>query len=101
MTGHLRNTAVSCSSKMATGWWWSARCLTKGFAMPLTVTGRERSAILSSLGAGVVPRIGLHHIQVGRKPEIAAMMLDLQKVESGASAIRFIVGRFGSGKSFF
>lgn len=62
---------------------------------------RERAAIMSSLGAGVVPRIGLHHIQVGRKPEIAAMMQDLQRVEGGASSIRFIVGRFGAGKSFF
>src|SRR5437868_2120298 len=69
--------------------------------MPLPVTSRERSAILSSLGAGVVPRIGLHHIQVGRKPETAAIVQDLQRVESGASAIRFIVGRFGAGKSFF
>ena len=65
------------------------------------ITERERMAILSSLGAGVVPRIGLHHIQVGRKQEVAAMLEDLEKVKSGASAVRFIVGRFGAGKSFF
>ena len=69
--------------------------------MAVRITERERSAILSSLGAGVVPRIGLHHIQVGRKAEVAAVLQDLQSVADGSSAVRFIVGRFGSGKSFF
>jgi hypothetical protein len=69
--------------------------------MALKVLERERAAILSSLGAGVVPRIGLHHVQVGRKAEAGAIVQDLQRVESGASAIRLIVGRFGAGKSFF
>ena len=69
--------------------------------MAVRITERERSAILSSLGAGVVPRIGLHHIQVGRKAEVAAVLQDLQRVADGSSAVRFIVGRFGSGKSFF
>src|SRR5438445_8755549 len=67
----------------------------------LRITDREKTAILSSLSAGVVPRIGLHHIQVGRKGEVAAVLEDLKKVEYGGSAIRFIVGRFGAGKSFF
>lgn len=61
----------------------------------------ERTAILQSLGAGVVPRIGLHHIQVGRMEEIAAVIDDIKRIESGGAAIRFVVGRFGSGKSFF
>jgi hypothetical protein len=69
--------------------------------MALKVLERERSAILSSLAAGVVPRLGLHHIQVGRKAEVGAMLDDLARVEDGSSSIRFIVGRFGSGKSFF
>lgn len=67
----------------------------------MKITERERSAILSSLAAGVVPRLGLHHVQVGRKPEIAAMLQDLEKVAGGSSSVRFIVGRFGAGKSFF
>ena len=67
----------------------------------MKINERERTAILSSLAAGVVPRIGLHHVQVGRKPEVAAMLQDLQKVADGSSAVRFIVGRFGAGKSFF
>lgn len=65
------------------------------------VREKERSAILSSLGAGVVPSIGLHHIQVGRKAELEALLTDLERVENGGAAVRFIVGRFGSGKSFF
>ena len=69
--------------------------------MAVRITERERTAILNSLGAGVVPRIGLQHIQVGRKQEVSAMLQDLQRVEGGSSAIRFIVGRFGAGKSFF
>ena len=65
------------------------------------VREKERAAILNSLGAGVVPAIGLQHIQVGRKPEITAMLSDLQRVEAGAASVRFVVGRFGAGKSFF
>jgi hypothetical protein len=62
---------------------------------------RERTAILQSLKAGVVPAIGLPHIQVGRKDEVEALVKDLQIVEEGSSTVRFIVGRFGSGKTFF
>lgn len=69
--------------------------------MPPPIREKERAAILSSLGAGVVPSIGLHHIQVGRKSEINAILNDLARVEQGGAAVRFVVGRFGSGKSFF
>jgi hypothetical protein len=62
---------------------------------------KERSAILQSLAAGVVPRAGLHHLQVGRKDEVAAALKDLTTIEQGGAAVRFIIGRFGSGKSFF
>ncbi len=65
------------------------------------VTPKERAAILGSLSAGVVPGIGLRHIQVGRKDEVAALLSDLARVEQGGSAVRFVVGRFGAGKSFF
>lgn len=65
------------------------------------VLPRERTAILGSLSAGVVPRIGLHHIQVGRRDEIKAMLADLGRIEEGGAAIRFVIGRFGAGKSFF
>lgn len=75
--------------------------LIRELTMSLRITERDRTAILSSLGAGVVPRVGLQHIQVGRKPEIEAMLGDLKKVEANAATVRFVVGRFGAGKSFF
>lgn len=62
---------------------------------------RDRSAILSSLSAGVVPSIGLQHIQVGRKAELDAFLRDIGRIESGSASIRFVVGRFGAGKTFF
>jgi len=62
---------------------------------------RERDAIIQSLSAGVVPRIGLEHIQVGRKDEVNAILADLDRVSNNGAAIRFIIGRYGSGKSFF
>jgi hypothetical protein len=62
---------------------------------------RERDAVLQSLQAGLVPRLGLHLIQVGRKLEVAAMLSDLERIEQGGAAFRIVVGRFGSGKSFF
>lgn len=70
-------------------------------AQTMKIRDRERQAILSSLRAGVVPRVGLHHIQVGRKSEVSAILKDLEIVGAGGAAVRFIVGRFGSGKSFF
>jgi hypothetical protein len=69
--------------------------------MNITIKPREREAILQSLRAGVVPRIGLRHIQVGRKDEVSAVLQDLERMQHGAAAVRFIIGRFGSGKSFF
>lgn len=69
--------------------------------MTRRITTRERHAILSSLGAGVVPSVGLHHIQVGRKDEVGALVEDLKRIEAGGSTVRFVVGRYGSGKSFF
>lgn len=69
--------------------------------MTIPIKPRERDAILQSLRAGVVPRIGLQHIQVGRKEEVAAILRDLDRIAEGGAAIRFIIGRFGAGKSFF
>lgn len=62
---------------------------------------RERHAVLQALRAGVVPRVGLQHIQVGRRAEVSAILSDLDRAAEGGAAIRFVVGRFGSGKSFF
>ncbi len=62
---------------------------------------RDRDAILQSLAAGVVPRRGLQHVQVGRAQEVTALLGDLERVIDGGSAIRFVIGEYGSGKSFF
>jgi hypothetical protein len=64
------------------------------------INKRESTAIINSLGAGVVPRIGLEHIAVGREREINAVLQDLENIADGAAAFRFIIGRYGSGKSF-
>jgi hypothetical protein len=62
---------------------------------------RERDAIIQSLRAGVTPRTGLQHIQVGRVREVEALVKDIDRVCDGGSAFRLIIGDFGSGKSFF
>jgi hypothetical protein len=67
----------------------------------IEIKRRERDAILQSLQAGLVPRLGLHLIQVGRKQEVEAMLADLERIGQGGAAFRIVVGRFGSGKSFF
>ncbi|MFR6278902.1 MAG: ATP-binding protein, partial [Acutalibacter sp.] len=56
--------------------------------------------VLNSLKGGVVPRVGLPYITVGRKSEIEALLHDVDILEEGGASFRFIVGRYGSGKSF-
>lgn len=62
---------------------------------------RERDAILQSLSAGIVPRIGQQHIQVGRVNEVTALVEDIERIGDDGSAIRFVIGDYGSGKTFF
>ena len=62
---------------------------------------RDRDAIIQSLRAGVVPRVGQQHIQVGRADEVSALVDDIDRVADGGSAFRLIVGEYGAGKSFF
>ena len=64
------------------------------------VPKRIEQAILNSLKGGVVPRIGLPYIAVGRKNEIEALLHDVDISREGGASFRFIVGRYGSGKSF-
>ncbi len=61
---------------------------------------RISTALMNSLGAGVVPRVGLEYIAVGRKDEVAALLKDLSNIGEGGAACRFVIGRYGSGKSF-
>ena len=64
------------------------------------VPRRIGQTILNSLKGGVVPRIGLPYIAVGRKNEIEALLHDVEIISEGGASFRFIVGRYGSGKSF-
>lgn len=62
---------------------------------------RERDAIVQALRAGVVPKLGLRHIQVGRAREIEELVKDMERIAEGGAAIRFVIGEYGSGKTFF
>ena len=64
------------------------------------VPKRIAAVIINSLKGGVVPRIGLPYITVGREKEIQAFLTDLGLIEDGGASFRFLVGRYGAGKSF-
>ena len=66
----------------------------------IKVPRRISQTVLNSLKGGVVPRIGLPYITVGRKNEIEALLHDVAIISEGGASFRFIVGRYGSGKSF-
>lgn len=64
------------------------------------VPKRIATVLVNSLKGGVVPRVGLPYITVGREAEISALLRDLDIVGEGGASFRFVVGRYGSGKSF-
>ena len=64
------------------------------------VPKRIAAVIINSLKGGVVPRIGLPYITVGREKEIQALLTDLSLIADGGASFRFLVGRYGAGKSF-
>lgn len=66
----------------------------------ITVPKRILSSLISSVSAGVVPRLGAPYIAIGREAEISALLSDLEIVGEGGSAMRFVIGKYGSGKSF-
>ncbi len=61
---------------------------------------RVLSGLLSSISAGVVPRMGAPYIAIGRSEEIEALLSDLEAVNDGGGSMRFVIGKYGSGKSF-
>lgn len=61
---------------------------------------RIAQTLVNSLKGGVVPRVGLPYITVGRKAEIDALLHDIEIIQEGGASFRFITGRYGSGKSF-
>lgn len=66
----------------------------------MKVPKRIAKALIDSLNAGVVPRIGLENVLVGRSAEIHALLNDVETVKGGGASFRIIVGKYGSGKSF-
>lgn len=64
------------------------------------VPNRIANIVINALKGGVVPRVGLEYITVGRSQEIAAILHDIEMIEEGSASFRFIVGKYGSGKSF-
>ena len=66
----------------------------------MNIPKRIAQALINSLKGGVVPRTGLPYITVGRKEEIDALLRDVEMVGEGGASFRFIVGKYGSGKSF-
>ncbi|OOQ56729.1 ATP-binding protein [Mucilaginibacter pedocola] len=68
--------------------------------MIANIKPKEATSIINSLIGGVVPKIGVQHITVGRSDEINAMVAALEDVKNGHSMVKFWIGDFGSGKSF-
>lgn len=62
---------------------------------------KDRDAVVQSLRAGVVPRTGLHLVQVGRAREVASLLDDIGRIAEGSATFRVVVGDYGSGKTFF
>jgi hypothetical protein len=62
---------------------------------------KDRDAVIQSLRAGVAPRHGQHLIQVGRNLEIETLIQDIDRIADGGSTIRFVIGEYGAGKTFF
>lgn len=66
-----------------------------------TIRPKDRDAVIQSLRAGVSPRHGQHLIQVGRNHEIETLIQDIDRIADGGSTIRFVIGEYGAGKTFF
>ena len=65
------------------------------------IKAKERETIIQSLKSGVVPRAGLQHIQVGRSEELKSFINDINTIAEGGTSFRFVIGEYGSGKTFF
>ena len=74
--------------------------MTEQFNETPKVPKRILTSLLASVSAGVVPRAGAPYLAIGRQDEIAALLSDLEAVNDGGGSMRFLIGRYGSGKSF-
>ena len=66
----------------------------------MKIPRRIAQTLINSLKGGVVPRVGLQHVTVGRTAEIDALLRDVEIIADGGASFRFIMGKYGSGKSF-
>ena len=66
----------------------------------IKVPKRIENSIINALQGGVVPRVGLGYIAVGREQEIKALLKDIEIIQEGGSTFRFLTGDYGSGKTF-
>lgn len=71
-----------------------------GIKVARRVPKRIAQSVINSLKGGVVPRIGLSYIAVGRRKEIEALLHDVDLIKEGSATFRFIEGKYGAGKSF-
>lgn len=69
--------------------------------MPSKIRARDRDSVLQALRAGVVPRMGLEHIQVARENELRELLREIDRIADGGSGFRLVIGEYGSGKTFF
>ena len=72
-----------------------------GVPVAARIKPKERDSVVQALRAGVVPRSGVQHVQVGRVGEVKQVVLDIDRIADGGPAVRFIIGDYGSGKTFF
>ena len=66
----------------------------------MKIPRRIAQTLINSLKGGVVPRVGLQYVTVGRTAEIDALLRDVEIIADGGASFRFIMGKYGSGKSF-
>ena len=69
--------------------------------MSTSIRAKDRDAVIQSLRAGVVPRLGQHLIQVGRGREVETLVRDIDRIADGGSSFRLVIGEYGAGKTFF
>ena len=69
-------------------------------SMSKNVPKRIAGLLINALKGGVVPRVGLEYVTVGRTQEVSAILDDIEMIAAGGATFRFIVGKYGSGKSF-
>ena len=64
----------------------------------MKIPRRIAQTLINSLKGGVVPRVGLQYVTVGRTQEIDALLRDVEIITDGGASFRFIMGKYGSGK---